>query len=283
MSLATDWIRYGASREHLAFAAWPSRAEKPLPSVVVIQEIWGVDAHIEDVARRIAQAGYFAFAPDLFAREGDRPPELTRERIAEVQDLMNRLPPASSGAMFRDPVAREAELKNHPEDKRARLSESMAKLFAGVGGGGMELPPHLPPLLAATTALRGELTQTRGRKVAAVGFCMGGGLAALLACHDRGLAAAAVFYGAAPPEGLIHGIPCPVVGFYGSLDKRITSAVPSLEEAMRREGKSFEAHVYEGAAHAFFNDTRPSYHVDAARDAFVVLLELLQRTLAPKP
>jgi len=37
--------------------------------------------------------------------------------------------------------------------------------------------------------------------------------------------------------------------------------------------------VYEGAMHAFFNDTRPSYEVNAARDSFARVLELLRRTL----
>lgn len=48
---------------------------------------------------------------------------------------------------------------------------------------------------------------------------------------------------------------------------------------MRAAGKSFEFHVYEGAQHAFFNDTRPSYEVRAARDAYARVLKLLRREL----
>ena len=40
------------------------------PAVIVIQEAWGLNAHIEDVTRRIAQAGYVALAPDIYARNG---------------------------------------------------------------------------------------------------------------------------------------------------------------------------------------------------------------------
>ena len=48
-------------------------------------------------------------------------------------------------------------------------------------------------------------------------------------------------------------------------------------EAMEAAGKPFEAHVYEGAAHAFFNDGRPSYEVKAARDSWARFLDFLRR------
>jgi len=51
---------------------------------------------------------------------------------------------------------------------------------------------------------------------------------------------------------------------------------------MRKAGKSFEHHVYAGAPHGFFNDTRPSYRVDAARDAWARSLAFLGRHLAPQ-
>ena len=64
MSVKGEWVSYGSERGYLAF---PPRAALPLPSVVVIQEIFGVVEHIEDVTRRIAAAGYVALAPDLYA------------------------------------------------------------------------------------------------------------------------------------------------------------------------------------------------------------------------
>jgi carboxymethylenebutenolidase len=280
MSLATEWVSFGSGREHLAFAAWPGRAVEPLPAVVVIQEVWGVDAHIEDVARRFAQAGYVAFAPDLYAKGGARPAPLARERVAEVQAFLNRLPAGSSSAVIRDPKAREAALAGRPSGEVTRLGETMAALFAGLGSGGMRLDDYVAPLVTATGFLRGEFSRTRGQRVGAVGFCMGGGLAALLACHDPDLSAAAIFYGSAPPETLLANIRCPVAGFYGELDKRITDAVPAFAASMSRAGKTFESHVYVGAQHAFFNDTRPSYDVRAARDGFARVLELFRRTLA---
>ena len=103
MGIRGEWINYG---EGSGYFAKPERAMPPLPGVLVIQEIGGVNGQIEDVTRRIAAAGYAALAPDLYAVEGRRPEALTRERIAEAFGFGATLPP---GTMF-DPVTREAEL-----------------------------------------------------------------------------------------------------------------------------------------------------------------------------
>jgi carboxymethylenebutenolidase len=110
---------------------------------------------------------------------------------------------------------------------------------------------------------------------------MGGGLSARLACGDPELAAAVIFYGASPEADHLAALVCPVLGFYGGEDPRITGAVPALAAAMEAAGKDFEWHVYLGAAHAFFNDTRRAYDVDAARDAWARALGFFARTLSP--
>ncbi len=279
MSLATERVTYGAHGEHTAFAAWPGRAAAPLPAVVVIQEIWGLDDHIEDVAGRFAMAGYVALAPDLYATNGVRPAPITRERVSETQAFLNGLPLAAAGAAMMDPKAREAALAGRPEGARARINETLGALFAGVASGSRDLDAYVPKLVAATAFLRRDFPRSRGRRAGAVGYCMGGALAALLACHDPELAAAVIYYGAAPPAALIAGIRCPVLGLYGALDRRVSDGVPAFAEAMKAAGKTFESHVYEGAAHAFFNDTRASYDVAAARDAFARTLDLFRTSL----
>lgn len=273
MPLSTGWLRHGERDQYLAYTAVIERASAPQPAVIVLQEAGGVDSHIEDVARRFAAAGYFAIAPDLFAEGGHRPPDLTRERLAELVDLFNALPP---GALA-DPDARAAELARRPPDQAARLEETVARIFTG---GATQAAQYLPHLRATAAWLRTANPATAGQKIGVVGFCMGGGLAGLCATDDPELGAAAIFYGTSPASELASKIRCPVRGFYGATDRRINDGVPAFAEAMTQTGGSFEAHVYDGAGHAFFNDARTSYHAGAARDAFARVLELFRTALA---
>ncbi|MGH7270193.1 MAG: dienelactone hydrolase family protein [Polyangiaceae bacterium] len=269
MSLETTTVRCGSEHE-TGYFAYPKRAKTPLPAVLILQEAWGVDEHIEDVTRRFANAGYAALAPDLFARGGERLPDLTHARLAETQDFLNLSP-----AYFADAKARGAALAARPEAERARIEGTLAAIMTGVSNLGL----FVPRLLAAVGWLRSECPVTRGGKVAAIGFCLGGGLAAQLACHDQDLAAAVIFYGSAPPPELVPKVACPILILSGSLDQRIAAQLPALEESLRSAGKPFESIVYEGAHHAFFNDIRPSYDVNASRDAFVRTLDLLRKVL----
>jgi len=256
------------------YLARPERAGAPLPGVLVLQEAWGVDDHIEDVTRRIAAAGYVALAPDLFAEDGKRPEPLSRERLKELVAFANQVP-----AAFSDPAARDAALAERPADERARLDASLTALRA-IGFAPERREVQLAVIGAAARYLREEQPETRGQKLAAVGFCMGGTLAALLACRDPALAASVIFYGGAPTAEEVRGITCPVLGFYGEKDTRLMGQLPGFVEAMRAAGKRFESHVYPEAGHAFFNDGRPVYHVGASRDAWARLMIFLRDALA---
>jgi carboxymethylenebutenolidase len=269
MSVEAKWVRYG---EFSGYLAQPAGVERGLPGAVVIQEIWGVDEHIEDVARRLAMAGYAALAPELFARDGRLPEALARDRVAEAKGFLGRNPLA-----FRDPAARAEALGRLPGEERDRLEGTLGGLLGSLG----RMDGFLPALRAAVRHLREEHAASRGQKTACLGFCMGGGLTGLLACEEPDLAGAAIFYGSAPPADRIPKIGCPVIGFYGGLDERINAGIPAFQEAMRMAGKSFEPHLYEGANHAFFNDTRPAYDVGASRDAWARLLAFLGRTTVP--
>jgi carboxymethylenebutenolidase len=89
-------------------------------------------------------------------------------------------------------------------------------------------------------------------KLAVAGFCWGGGQSFRFACHRRDLKAACVFYGPPPTEaGEIAKIKCPVYGFYGGNDDRITSTIPKTGQMMKAAGKIYEPVTYDGAGHGF--------------------------------
>ena len=268
MPIEGKWVRYG---EHSGYLAYPERAQGPLPSVLVIQEIWGVEAQIEDLTRRVAAAGYVALAPDLYAKKGVRPAAFTAERVAQVQHFANTAPQNA----WADPALRDAELDKLAEPLRSQVKESLQKLFSTPG----RLPELVSPLRDAVRFLKKENPSSLGQKTACVGFCMGGGLAALLACEEPEIAGTAIFYGSAPPLEKVPQIAGPVIGFYAGNDQRINQGIPAFEAAMKEHRRSFEHVVYEGAFHGFFNETGRSYNVAAVRDSFVRLLQFFQRTL----
>ena len=271
MAIRGEWIRYG---EGSGYYARPEKATTRLPGVLVIQEIGGVNGHIEDVTRRVAAAGYAALAPDLFAVNGKRPEALRNERVAEAFGFAARLPP---GAMF-EPATREAALSKLDSADGLRIRETFGQVFSFAAPGRAE--SLMGPLVQAYQHLRKDRAETRGQKIACVGFCMGGGLSALLACEEPELSGAAVFYGMAPAVEKIARINCPVIAFYGAKDQRVNAGIPGFQEAMRAAGKDFEHHMYEGAGHAFFNDDAPSYDVHAARDSYARLLAFFSKTLS---
>ena len=109
---------------------------------------------------------------------------------------------------------------------------------------------------------------------------MGGGMAFYGATQVRAISAIVVFYGSTPsPIDLLQQIEGPVLGHYGELDKRITGGVPQTEEAMKKYAKSYEYKIYPGAQHAFHNDTRPSYHPEAAKEAWNRTIEFFKKHL----
>jgi carboxymethylenebutenolidase len=209
--------------------------EEPRPAIVVVQEIMGVTPHIEDVARRFAAEGYVALAPDLFWEIGS-PPDFT----------------------------------DRSSFMRFRLSLDDRKMLA---------------CLDATVAhLQGQPYVDRSH-IGIIGFCMGGYYALLEATRNPGIAAVADFYGAPliipdtsetrprSPMYAVRDLHVPFLGIFGAEDQSIpVEQVQQLESVLREVGVPLEIEIYQGAGHAFHNDTGAMYREDAAKDAW-------QRTL----
>jgi carboxymethylenebutenolidase len=119
------------------------------------------------------------------------------------------------------------------------------------------------------------------KRIGSVGFCMGGGLSLLLACHNRELAAPVIFYGRNPsPIELLKNLQCPILGNYAGADMAITeSDINLLKQALTKYGKKFDIKIYPGAPHAFFNDTKESYRHEAAKDAWERTLNFFNKQL----
>ena len=113
------------------------------------------------------------------------------------------------------------------------------------------LPPdQVTQDLESAIAYASTLPSSNG-KVAVAGFCWGGGQSFRLATDNHVVKAAFVFYGPPPDEQALSRITCPVYGFYGLNDNRISSTVPDTAKQMKNLGKTYEAEIYGGAGHGF--------------------------------
>lgn len=106
-------------------------------------------------------------------------------------------------------------------------------------------------------------------KSATIGFCWGGGQSFAYATVQPSLNAAVVYYGTPPSKQAMEQIKCPVLGFYGGDDFRVSSTVPPTTKQMKELGKSYEAHVLEGASHGFLRaQEKSAADAKAAQEAW---------------
>jgi carboxymethylenebutenolidase len=102
-----------------------------------------------------------------------------------------------------------------------------------------------------------------------------------LAVNSPQLAAAVAYYGRQPEAADVPKIKAAVQLHYGGLDERVNAGIPAYEEALKAAGIKYELYMYEGAQHAFNNDTAPTrYNAEAAKLAWDRTLKLFKDTLA---
>lgn len=280
MELNRRWVDYESPNGQVSgYMAFPkvsdTDAVDTLPGVVVIQEVWGADDHICDVADRLATAGYVTLAPDLYSTGGGRPAELAFERVATAKEFLNSIPPGRWMEIIGDEEKRNEELSKLPGDRGREVGETLGSLFGGLRKGP---EGHVAALRSSVSYLRTHLA-CKGRKVGSIGFCMGGSLSALLACEEPDLSAAVIFYGSSPDPEKASAINCPVRGFYGQDDPGIVAGLPAFKTALEKARVDNDLKVYPDVPHAFFNDTRPTYRIEAARDAWARTLLFFVETL----
>jgi carboxymethylenebutenolidase len=225
-----------------AYRAMPAQGG-PFPVVLVVQEIFGVHAHIQDVCRRFAHLGYFAVAPELYVRQGD--PRGIADIQALLETIVKKVPDAQ---VMSDLDATVAWAKSTGKADTTRVG------ITGFCWGGrivLMYAAHNPQLKAAV-AWYGPTART---------YHAGDKTVIEVAGHIK--AATLGLFG-----GDDHGIP--------------TDTVETAFAAITAGGnRHAEYHVYPGVPHAFFADYRPSYTKAAAEDGWKRATEWFARWLAP--
>jgi carboxymethylenebutenolidase len=116
-------------------------------------------------------------------------------------------------------------------------------------------------------------------KVGVTGFCWGGGVSNQIAVNSPDLKAAAPFYGRQPAPEDVPQIKASLLLHYAGLDERINKGIPAFEAALKEASVDYKIFMYEGAEHAFFNDTSSRYHEEAAKLAWKRTIAFFKQTL----
>ena len=140
--------------------------------------------------------------------------------------------------------------------------DDVHRQLAAVGQYGMSLPAALP-------------------RYGVVGYCWGGSTSFAHAVRSpAGLAAAVVYYGSSPDTSALASVRVPVLGLYAGDDQRINARIPATDSVMKRLGKPYEVHFFEGAGHGFLRgqEGRPA-NAAAATKAWPLTLAFFRRHL----
>lgn len=225
--LNEEYIKYpGAAGDMRAYMARP-KGQAKLPAVIVIHQNTGLNAHIEDVTRRIALEGFLALAPDALSQVGGT-----------------------------------------PSDPNAAI-----KLIGQLDG-----KATTNNFMAAAKYLKTHAQSTG--KIGVVGFCWGGALANQVAVNSPDVAAVVPYYGPQPTSQDAAKIKAPLLLHYAALDEGVNKGIPAYEEALKKASVDYKLYMYEGAKHAFNDDTRADrYHKEAAELAWKRTISFLKEKL----
>ena len=188
-----------------------------------------------------------------------------RGLVDHIRDVTRRPAVAGYAALAVDLLSREG---------------STAKVDPGQVPGKLSANPvqGVADFQAAFRYLNGQAFMRQGA-IGMVGFCFGGGITWLTAATIPELKAAVPYYGPPPPESDVPKIQAAMLAQYGGDDQRITSTQPTIEAAMKKAGKTFEAAIYPGAGHTFNNDTGANYNEQAANTAWEKTLAWFKKYL----
>ncbi len=212
-----------------AYRAMPAKGG-PFPTVLVVQEIFGVHEHIKDVCRRLAKLGYFAVAPEMYARQGD---VSKLEKFPDILKIVSKVPDAQVMSDLDSAVA---------YAKASGKADTTKLAITGFCWGGriVWLYSAHNPAVKAGVAWYGRVV---------------GDADPLHPKHPVDVAAS---------------IKTPILGLYGEADTGIPMAtVEKMREALKAAGNTkSEIIVYPKTGHAFFADYRPSYQQKEAEDGW---------------
>jgi len=184
-----------------------------------------------------------------------------------IKDVTRRLAKAGYVALAVDLLSRKGGVAAFsPDDVPGALGNTAPDQFVQDFRSGWEYLKTLP--------------YTQPERVGMVGFCFGGGVTWLMATRMPELRAAVPFYGPHPPVEDVPNIQAAVLGIYAGNDQRINQGIPPIEAAMQANNKIYEKVIYDGADHAFHNDTGGRYKPEAAQDAWRRTLEWFGKYLS---
>jgi carboxymethylenebutenolidase len=172
-----------------------------------------------------------------------------------IQDVTRRM--AKEGFLALAPDAL-SPLGGTPENDQAKAVTMIGQL---------DREKTIKDLVAAVKYLKTQPLSTG--KVGCTGFCWGGGMTNMVAVNSPDLDAAVPYYGAQPTAEQVASIKAPIMAHYAGDDTRINQGIPAFEEALKKEKKEYQIFMYEGAQHAFNNDSNPErYNEKAAKLAW---------------